>query len=138
MKVDLAGESDLALCAYQLHPNDWYVRTARRLLQERAVAGKDLGTANLALQEILDSNPEVKRRLRALWALHATGGLGENGLQRLLEDPSEDIRAWAIRLLCDTSTPAAAAVNRFAELARTDPQPEGDVEPGFGTPAHCG
>ena len=32
--------------SYQLHPNDWYVRTARRLLQERAVAGKDLGAAH--------------------------------------------------------------------------------------------
>ena len=108
VKVDLSGESDLALARYQLHKNDWYVRTARRLLQERAVAGKDLGEANSLLREILASNPDVTRRLRALWALHATGGLGENGLQGLLDDASEHIRAWAIRLLCDAGEPAAA------------------------------
>ena len=49
VKVDLSRESDLALARYQLHANDWYVRTARRLLQERAVAGKDLGAANREL-----------------------------------------------------------------------------------------
>ena len=71
----------LALARFQLHKNDWYVRTARRLLQERAVAGKDLGEANALLREVLASNPEVSRRLRALWALHATGGLDEAALQ---------------------------------------------------------
>jgi putative membrane-bound dehydrogenase-like protein len=121
VKVDLSGESDLALANYQLHSNDWYVRTARRLLQERAVAGKDLGAANRVLLEMLASNPEVTRRLRAVWALHATGGLSEKVLTGLLEDPSEHIRAWAIRLLCDAKAPAAAAVSRFGELAKNDP-----------------
>ena len=39
VKVDLARESDEALAALHLHHNDWYVRTARRLLSERAAAG---------------------------------------------------------------------------------------------------
>jgi putative membrane-bound dehydrogenase-like protein len=124
VKVDLSLESDLALANYQLHANDWYVRTARRLLQERAVAGKDLGAANRSLLEMVASNPEVTRRLRALWALHATGGLPEKVLQGLLEDPSEHVRAWAIRLLCDGDAPAAAAVSRFAGMARNDPSPK--------------
>ena len=125
MKVDLSAESDLALARYQLHKNDWYVRTARRLLQERAVAGKDLGKANRSLREVLTNNPDVSRHLRALWALHATGGLDEKTLQGLLDDTSEHVRAWAIRLLCDDGkAPAAATVNRFAELAKTDPSPK--------------
>ena len=124
VKVDLSGESDVALAQYQRHPNDWYVRTARRMLQERAAAGRDLGKANAALLEILVSNAAVSRRLRALWALYATGGLGEKTLEGLLEDRSEHVRAWAIRLLCDAKSAPATAVNRFAELARTDASPK--------------
>ncbi len=37
---DLAQQSDQQLVALQLHPNDWLVRHARRLLQERHGAGK--------------------------------------------------------------------------------------------------
>ncbi len=121
VKVDLAGESDLALARYQLHANDWFVRTARRVLQERAAAGKDVSEANRSLQEMLKSNLDVTRRLRALWALFATGGLNENALLVLLGDSSEHVRSWAIRLLCDGKSPGAAAVSRFAELARNDP-----------------
>jgi putative membrane-bound dehydrogenase-like protein len=124
VKVDLSRESDVALAQYQLHANDWFVRTARRLLQERAVAGKDLSAANRELGEIVASNRDVRHRLRALWALHATGGLRESVLQALLEDSSEHVRAWAIRLLCDDKAPDAAALARVAELARNDPSPK--------------
>ena len=101
VKVDLSAESDLALARYQLHKNDWYVRTARRLLQERATAGKDLSEANKILRDVMVNNPDVTRRLRALWALYAPGGLREGVLQGLLHDANEHVRAWAIRLLCD-------------------------------------
>ncbi len=124
VRVDLAGESDVGLARLQLHKNDWYVRTARRLLQERALAGNDLGEANLALREILTANPEVSRRLRALWALYATGGLDEATAHGLLNDSNEHIRAWGIRLLCDGKEPAPATLTRFAELAKTDPSPK--------------
>ncbi len=39
----------------------------------------------------------------------------------LLDQPSEHVRAWGVRLLCDTGTPSPAAVARFVELAKTDP-----------------
>src|SRR5262249_54465688 len=38
--VDLARLTDAELIERQLHKNDWHVRHARRLLQERAAAGK--------------------------------------------------------------------------------------------------
>jgi putative membrane-bound dehydrogenase-like protein len=125
VKVDLSGESDLALARYQLHKNDWYVRTARRLLQERALAGKNLDDVNKLLREVLTNNPDVSRRLRALWALYATRGLDEKPLQGLLHDASEHVRAWAIRLLCDDDkAPTGATMREFAELAKTDPSPK--------------
>jgi putative membrane-bound dehydrogenase-like protein len=125
VKVDLSGESDLALARYQLHKNDWYVRTARRLLQERAVAGKNPSEANNLLRDVLAKNPDVTRRLRALWALHATGGLDEKTLQGLLEDASEHVRSWAVRLLCDDgNAPSAVSANKFAELAKSNLSPK--------------
>ena len=124
VKVDLSAESDLALARYQLHANDWYVRTARRLLQERRAAGKDLGEASRLLREIFESNPDVTRRLRALWALHATRGLDKKARRGLLDDQSEHVRAWAIRLHSGEAAPEADIVTRFAELAKNDPSPK--------------
>ena len=51
VKVDLAKQSDEELARLQIHANEWYVRTARRLLQERAAAGKDLGAAHRVLRD---------------------------------------------------------------------------------------
>ena len=108
----------------QLHHNDWYVRTARRLLQERAAAGRDLSKAHHLLRSILEENPDVTRRLRAAWALYVSGGLDEKAALALLNQPSEHVRAWGIRLLCDLGAPAPATLARFAELAKTDPSPK--------------
>ena len=44
--------------------------------------------------------------------------------KRCSTDPSEHIRAWAIRLLCDGKAPGAAVLGRLAELARNDPSPK--------------
>ena len=53
VRVNLAKSSDEELAQLQLHKNDWYVRTARRLLQERAAAGGDLARAH----QVLASDP---------------------------------------------------------------------------------
>ncbi|MCP3690940.1 MAG: c-type cytochrome, partial [Planctomycetaceae bacterium] len=83
----------------QLHRNDWFVRHARRILQERAVAGKSMQVVHRQLQDVLGNNPDVTRQLRALWALHGTGGLGTGQLVGLLRHESEHVRKWAVRLL---------------------------------------
>ncbi|MCI0366709.1 MAG: hypothetical protein L0219_22830, partial [Phycisphaerales bacterium] len=97
---DLAKLSDSELVKMQLHKNEWFVRHARRLLQERAVAGK-LGTdVRTELQVILRDHPDVTRQLRALWALNVISGLDDAQLKRLLTDGNEHIRWWALTLLC--------------------------------------
>ncbi|MGO9470519.1 MAG: PVC-type heme-binding CxxCH protein [Isosphaeraceae bacterium] len=121
VKVDLAVLDDQALAGLQFHKNEWYVRTARRLLQERAAQGRDLAAAQKVLRDRLRPDDEPAHQLRALWALHATGGLDEKTGRELLAFPSEHVRAWAIRLLCDAALPSGASLARFAELARTDP-----------------
>ena len=121
--VDLAAASHEDLARLQLHKNDWHVRTARRLLQERAAQGADLSECHRILQSILRTNPDTTRRLRALWALHATDGFSENALVGLLDDADESIRGWAVRLLWDRGTPSAKAIGRFVSLARSDSSP---------------
>lgn len=115
--VDLGKETSAALVAMQLHPNDWYVRHARRVLQER---GPD-AQVHAALWRILRENPDATRRLRALWALHVTGGLTEAQRIDLLADADEYVRGWAVQLLAEGRQVPAAALSRWAGMARTDP-----------------
>lgn len=120
-KVDLQRLTDLELVALQLHHNDWHVRHARRLLQERAAAGRDMTAATGALREMLERNPAVDRKLRALWALNAMGAADDEWLRQLLAHESEYLRAWAVRLLTEQGRPPQAALERIAALAAADP-----------------
>ncbi len=122
-KVDLAELSDDELVELQLHRNDWYVRHARRLLQERASAGRDMSRVHETLHSIFAEHAEVPRKLRALWALHVTGGVRDEFLIRQLGHESEYVRAWAVKLLCEDRSPPQEALERFCELAANGDSP---------------
>jgi putative heme-binding domain-containing protein len=128
-KDDLAKKPDLELVNLQLNANDWYVRHARRLLQERAAIGKwNAKDVHERLNLILDViDLPAPQRLRALWALWVTGGLdrsqGKAGnLLRLLKDKSEYIRAWSIQLLSESEFPKFA-MDIFEEMAKNEASP---------------
>jgi hypothetical protein len=123
VKVDLSKLDDAALVKLQLHKNDWYVRHARRLLQERATAGKLSPAVRPTLLKILQENQDLTRQLRALWALHAIGGIDEPLTLALLANPQERLRSWAIRLAVDAHDATPALLSRFAVLAKDDPSP---------------
>ncbi|MGB5274345.1 MAG: PVC-type heme-binding CxxCH protein [Flavobacteriaceae bacterium] len=116
VRVDLSQASDMDLVNYQLHPNEWYVRQARTILQERG-PNPDV---HRALKEILANNPDVTRKLRALWALHVTGGLGETDLNDLLGNEDEYIRSWAVQLLAEDKNVSKTSLQRFVEMANKD------------------
>jgi putative membrane-bound dehydrogenase-like protein len=118
---DLAKLSDAELMQLQLHKNDWHVRHARRLLQERAAANRLDKRTHASLLEILNHHRDATRQLRALWALHVTGGLDEPMLLGLLDRSEDAVRAWAVRLLLEDSRASAAVVEKLARLAREDP-----------------
>jgi putative membrane-bound dehydrogenase-like protein len=128
VKVDLARQSNEELARLQVHANEWYVRTARRLLQDRAAKGKDLAAAHQVLRGILASDRDVRHRLRAIWALHATGGLDEKGRLALLDDPSPQVRAWAVRLLVDDGRPSPAVIDRLEIRAGAIRAPDAGVD----------
>jgi putative membrane-bound dehydrogenase-like protein len=120
---DLAALDDAGLVRLQIHRNDWLVRQARRLLQERAQAGKLEAQTRVRLEALLREQKEGTRRLRVVWALHAVGGLEEKALLGLCKDTEDTIRAWAVRLLLEDRKPSAAVQNRLAAMAREDHSP---------------
>jgi putative membrane-bound dehydrogenase-like protein len=117
--VDLKKLTSEALVDLQLHRNDWYVRHARRILQERGPDPK----VHARLKTMLRASPDVTRKLRAMWALHATAGLREPDLLELLGHDSEYVRSWAVALLAEDKQPSEEALRGFARLAREDPSP---------------
>ncbi len=119
VQVDLSKASDAELVNYQIHENDWYVRHARRLLQERGPKPE----VQAALTQMLRENPDETRQLRALWALHGVGGLSADLALEMLRCPQEYLRAWTIQLVCEDGKPSAPLLVDFARLARDDPSP---------------
>ena len=103
-----------------LHPNEWYVRQARRLLQERALAGEIKPATLGGLRKILDDHEDPARRLRALWTLQLVGGLGDVMLAPLLNDEAEYVRAWAIQLIAEDKRVPDAVLQKWAAMARED------------------
>ena len=75
------------------------------------------------LKRLLQTNPDVTRQLRALWALHVTDGLTEADSLGLLGHDSEYVRSWAIQLMLERQQVSDVALQRLAELARRDPSP---------------
>ena len=123
-----------ALAQLQSHPNEWYARHARRVLQERlaklhsqwATVSPDAKQSAAAWQQTRDHtfdivDPILKDqlaiggkggkdkttalRLRSLWCLHVIEGLNEADLLALLKDRDAMLRGWAIQLLAKTKIP---------------------------------
>ena len=139
-RPNLGTMSDSQLVDLQLHPNDWYVRQARTLLHSRAVARKLDKSTHSRLTAMFEAAPSTPKRLRAMWALHVTGGLGSARLQQLLAHRNEHVRAWAVQLLCEESSvnafqPKGVAgkqtgpkldaqtLQQFATMAKSDSSP---------------
>ena len=113
VRVDLQRLSSQKLVELQLHPNDWYVRQARRILQER---GPD-PAVHKQLAEMATTHADDRRRLRALWALHVTGGLTDGLVRAALQDKSEYVRGWTIQLAMESREPKPNLLASFARMA---------------------
>ena len=104
--IDLSKLSNKELLRLLHHKNVWHERTARRILMERAVAGQDMQPA---IQQLLtlggERTPELQ--LRVMWTLYCMGYQDEAWLRGLLNHPSEHVKVWAVRLLCDRDGPLA-------------------------------
>jgi putative membrane-bound dehydrogenase-like protein len=123
VSVNLDNWSDLELAEVVLNNNDWYVRHARRILQERAAKGKIDSKATERLHDILSNDEDDTRRLRALWALHVAGALDQSTIYKLFNDESPYVRGWTVQLAFENSAPDARLLSRLVQLAEQDPSP---------------
>jgi putative heme-binding domain-containing protein len=115
--------TDQQLVKLQTVKSDWHARRARVILQNRAVKGHLQAKTHDQLRQIFQNEDNPDWRLRAMWALHVTGGFSGNSLTKALSDKDEYIRAWAIQLLCEDNAPGSEALAQFTHLAREDKSP---------------
>lgn len=118
---DLSKLGNGALVQLQLHTNDWFVRQARRLLQERSLVATDLSDVHAQLFRLYEQQTDdVTRQLRALWCLHVTGGLDEAWLIDQLGHKNEHVRTWAIQLLVDDGVVPPNVQRAIEQQAKTE------------------
>ena len=122
-EIDLESASDLELAELTLHANDWYVRHARRGLQERAANRAVDPDARDRLRVIARTAVDETRVLRAMWALHVSGGIPESLAEELLGHADAHVRSWCIQLRLEREPPPPATVSRMERLAAEDPSP---------------
>jgi putative membrane-bound dehydrogenase-like protein len=118
--TDLGRMSDAQLVALQTSRSDWHARRARVILQNRAAKRTLRPDTQPTLAALFRSAPNPDWRLRAMWALHVTGGWTADSLLQALGDPDEYVRGWAVQLLCEDRKPTGAAIDRFAQMAHDD------------------
>jgi putative membrane-bound dehydrogenase-like protein len=120
---NLATQSDSDLIRLQLHPNEWYARHARRVLQERARAPGDTKKLTAEILGLYNVQPDVPRKLRLMFALHAVGADSEPWLKSQIVASDDHIRSWAVRFLAESETEWPSLIDLFTQLAATDPSP---------------
>jgi putative membrane-bound dehydrogenase-like protein len=125
--LNISSLLNTQLVDMQLDKNDWFVRHSRRLLQERAANGVDLKLAKIQLKAILQHNPDITRRLRALWTLHAisffsphSSGLDQETILVALNDKDEHVRAWGVQLSHDPYPPSERTMKRLMDMAKSE------------------
>ncbi len=108
--LDLQKLTDAELVKLQTSDNEWMVRHARRILQERSVSREAKTSAEVvkALKKVVADNKEKEGiRLRNLWALYSVSGYDESVFDDLKDgiygDKSETIvnshlLGWALSL----------------------------------------
>jgi putative membrane-bound dehydrogenase-like protein len=119
----LARLSNAELVKLQFHPNEWYARHARRILQERAGSGTEQTGTTSALFREFDANTNVATKLRLLFALHGVGADSQAWLTSQLQSPEFHLRAWAVRFLAESGGSWEQLVPLFTTQAVEDPSP---------------
>ena len=119
-KGDLTKLTNDELVKLQSHKNVWFARRARVLLQERALAGKDMKSVHESMLKVLSSSVDVPLRLKALWTLNLTKGLNETLLKGLLNDSNEHIRLWVMRTLVEDAYLKEPVEQFLAERAKKE------------------
>src|SRR5438132_11841101 len=112
---DLAKLESKQLVALLSHPNDWYVRKARRILADR----RDPEVVG-SLSRLIFETKDDQLALEALWALYVSAGIQEDFALKLLEHRNPDARRWTVHLLGDENTVSPVVGKRLIRLAKDE------------------
>ncbi len=112
--------SDVQLAEHAASEWEWLSRKCLLELAERASRSAIRPEIHQYLLERFRSDESEQRRLRRLWALHGTGGATDDLLTSCLDDTSEHVRCWAIRLLTESTNPTPAVISKFQSMAKAD------------------
>lgn len=102
--TDLRALANGELVALHRHRNQWFVRQARLILQERAADpanADDIKTVVSAFTSMVVENREGDLAVSAMMTLLAIDRLDRGFALAMLEHPHESVRVWAIRGLTD-------------------------------------
>ncbi len=129
--LDLQKLTDAELVKLQSSDNEWMVRHARRILQERfaAMERKDIDAKAMeqkaetvkAIEKIVTDEKDTGKRLRGLWAMEAVGGIKWDLVAKCLTDESAFVRAWGYTLGSRVAVGAGMDLAYFKMLS--DPSP---------------
>ena len=133
--VNLEKSSDAELVKLVPSKNEWMSRHARRILEERSSPFGSFGSkartpddrAKVRIQLIhgIGNSGTTASRLRYLWSLSLSGGYADSLAVKLLSDPNEWIRSWAIQLILERTEfkPGKALMEGLIRLANEDKSP---------------
>lgn len=120
--ADVSRLSESQLSQLLFHRNEWMSRHARRVLQEKNVAGIDLTKTHKELKSEFTKQKDVPAKLRALWALYVSGGASSAWLIDHLSHPDEQVRVWCVRFLVDAASNESQA-SHLLKLAQREKSP---------------
>lgn len=137
-RPDFTRLSDEDLVSRVASKNEWQSRHARRVLAERVdrlaeaenveeipEEWRTLARRNQAARKVpalstlrdqVNDRTDTAERLRALWALHVTGGIGLEDAGRWAQDGDPWVRSWTVQLYFENSDLLFGS-ERAAELA---------------------
>lgn len=120
---DISTLTDEQLVALQTRNSAWHARRARLNLQVRSAKGELAEDTHEILLALFrdESNPDW--RLRAMWALHVTGGFSDSDLIEALSHDDEYVRSWAVQMLAENLSVPESALEKFRQMARQDQSP---------------
>jgi putative heme-binding domain-containing protein len=125
---DIGKCSDWELSDLQMHPNQWFSRHARRVMQERAAKKKLEVSVTSAIRDVIHLLRDTDRRpsrgdLNNLWSLHVTDRLDEETHLIALAARDENVRTQAVLLAFESNKPSSAIQDAVTKLAASESSP---------------